>query len=177
LSIGEDKITRNAAKALFDKHPNTSVLVTLDEQGELVFPEGKAFTPDSSVRVNIVGHSEALEQVGATKLADYTDQLVQHYKIDSLDTHAYLNRAALVGCKNQALSENYAKQLYTLESGVNTLPFGKTNCPCLSSVAITLVSGCFLNSASAASLVTLSSPMDKIMLYLFLPLLFRFKAL
>jgi hypothetical protein len=38
---------------------------------------------------------------------------VQHYKIDSLDTHAYLNRAALVGCKNQALSENYAKQLYT----------------------------------------------------------------
>jgi hypothetical protein len=37
------------------------------------------------------------------KLADYTDQLVQHYKIDSLDTHAYLNRAALVGCKNQAL--------------------------------------------------------------------------
>jgi hypothetical protein len=35
---------------------------------------------------------------------------------------------------------------------------------------------CFLNNASAASLVTLSSPMDKIMLYLFLPLLFRFKA-
>jgi hypothetical protein len=92
LSIGEDKITRNAAKALFDKHPNTSVLVTLDEQGELVFPEGKAFTPDSSVRVNIVGHSEALEQVGATKLADYTDQLVQHYKIDLVGNHAYLNR-------------------------------------------------------------------------------------
>jgi hypothetical protein len=36
--------------------------------------------------------------------------------------------------------------------------------------------GCFLNNASVASLVTLSSPMDKIMLYLFLPLLFRFKA-
>jgi hypothetical protein len=70
----------------------------------------EAFTPDSSVRINIVGHPETLEQVGATKLADYTDQLVQHYKID------------------------------------------------------------------AASLVTLSSPMDKIMLYLFLPLLFRFKA-
>jgi hypothetical protein len=55
-----------------------------------------------------------LEKVGATKLADYTDQLVQHYKIDSLDTHAYLNRAALVGCKNQALSENYdhVQQIY-----------------------------------------------------------------
>jgi hypothetical protein len=44
------------------------------------------------------GHPETLEKVGATKLADYTDQLVQHYKIDSVDTHAYLNRAALVGC-------------------------------------------------------------------------------
>jgi hypothetical protein len=32
LSIGEDKVTRDAAKALFDKHPNTSVLVTLNQQ-------------------------------------------------------------------------------------------------------------------------------------------------
>jgi hypothetical protein len=47
------------------------------------------------------------------ELADYTDQLVQHYKIDLVGNHAYLNRAALVGCKNQLLSENYAKQLYT----------------------------------------------------------------
>jgi hypothetical protein len=47
---------------------------------------------------------------------------------------------------------------------------------CSSSVAIRLVSGCLPSNASAASLVTLSSPMDKIMLYLFLPLLFRFKA-
>jgi hypothetical protein len=100
------------------------------------------FTPDSSVRINIVGHSEALEQVGARKLANYTDQLVRHYKIDSIDTQAYLNRAA-----------------------------GKTNFPCSSSVAIILVSGCLPNNAWAASLVTLSSPMDKIMLYLFLPLL------
>jgi 23S rRNA pseudoU1915 N3-methylase RlmH len=95
LSIGEDKITRNAAKALFEKHPNTSVLVTLDEQGKLVFPEGEAFTPDSSVRLNIVGHSEKLEQVGAQQLAKYTDQLVRHYKIDLVGNHAYLNRAAL----------------------------------------------------------------------------------
>ncbi|VVH54836.1 hypothetical protein BSPCLSOX_345, partial [uncultured Gammaproteobacteria bacterium] len=113
LSIGEDKVTKDAAEALFKKHPDTSVIATLDKQGQLVFPKGKVFTPDSSVRINIVGHPETLEKVGATKLADYTDQLVQHYKIDSLDTHAYLNRAALVGCKNQALSENYAKQLYT----------------------------------------------------------------
>ncbi|CAB5507190.1 hypothetical protein AZO1586R_2278, partial [Bathymodiolus azoricus thioautotrophic gill symbiont] len=113
LSIGEDKVTRDAAKALFDKHPNTSVLVTLNRQGKLVFPRGKAFTPDSSVRLNIVGHSEKLEEVGATKLANYTDQLVRRYKMDSAGSHAYLNRAALVGCKNKALSENYAKELYT----------------------------------------------------------------
>jgi hypothetical protein len=42
----------------------------------LVFPQGETFTPDSSVRINIVGHPEALEQVGARKLANYTDQLV-----------------------------------------------------------------------------------------------------
>jgi hypothetical protein len=38
---------------------------------------------------SLFGHSEALEQVGATKLADYTDQLVQHYKIDLVGNHAY----------------------------------------------------------------------------------------
>jgi hypothetical protein len=37
---------------LFEKHPDTSIIATLDEQGKLVFPKGKAFTPDSSVRIN-----------------------------------------------------------------------------------------------------------------------------
>ncbi|VVH62213.1 hypothetical protein BSPWISOX_1455, partial [uncultured Gammaproteobacteria bacterium] len=113
LSIGEDKITKDAAEALLGKHPDTSIIATLDEQGKLVFPKGKAFTPDSSVRINIVGHSEALEKVGATKLANYTDQLVRHYKINSTDNSAYLNRAALVGCNNEKLSQDYANQLYT----------------------------------------------------------------
>ncbi|WP_143243121.1 C80 family cysteine peptidase, partial [Bathymodiolus azoricus thioautotrophic gill symbiont] len=125
LSIGENKVTRDAAKALFDKHPNTSVLVTLDEQGKLVFPEGEAFTPDSSVRLNIVGHSKKLEEVGATKLADYTDQLAQHYKMDSVDSHAYLNRAALVGCNNERLSQSYAKELYTRKYLRNTSVTGR----------------------------------------------------
>jgi hypothetical protein len=65
LSIGEDKVTKDAAQALFEKHPNTSIIATLDEQGKLILPQGEAFTPDSSVRINIVGHPEALEQVGA----------------------------------------------------------------------------------------------------------------
>jgi hypothetical protein len=50
---------------LFKKHPDTSIIATLNKQGKLVFPKDKAFTPDSSVRINIVGHPEALEQVGA----------------------------------------------------------------------------------------------------------------
>jgi hypothetical protein len=49
LSIGEDKVTKDAAEALFKKHPDTSIIATLDEQGKLVFPQGEAFTPDSSV--------------------------------------------------------------------------------------------------------------------------------
>ncbi|VVH63380.1 hypothetical protein BSPWISOX_1427, partial [uncultured Gammaproteobacteria bacterium] len=85
----------------------------------------KAFTPDSSVRINIVGHPEVLEQVGATKLADYTDQLARHYKIDSIDTQAYLNRAALVGCNNERLSQSYAKQLYTRKYLRNTSVTGR----------------------------------------------------
>jgi hypothetical protein len=38
-----------AAEALFKKHPDTSIIATLDEQGKLVFPQGKAFTPDFSL--------------------------------------------------------------------------------------------------------------------------------
>jgi hypothetical protein len=54
-----------------DFNADTSIIATLDEQGKLVLPRGKEFTPDSSVRINIVGHSEALEKVGATKLANF----------------------------------------------------------------------------------------------------------
>jgi hypothetical protein len=79
----------------------------------LVFPGGEAFTPDASVRLNIVGHSEKLEEVGAQQLAIYTDSLMRYYNINSTDNSSYLNRAALMGCKNQALSESYANQLYT----------------------------------------------------------------
>jgi hypothetical protein len=46
LSIGEDKVTKDAAQALFEKHPNTSIIATLDEQGKLILPQGEAFTPD-----------------------------------------------------------------------------------------------------------------------------------
>jgi hypothetical protein len=75
---------------LFNKHPDTSVLVTINEQGDLVFPGGEAFTPDASVRLNIVGHSEKLEAVGAKQLAIYTDSLMRYYNINSTDNSSYL---------------------------------------------------------------------------------------
>jgi hypothetical protein len=37
LSIGEDKVTKDATEALFKKHPDTSIIATLDEQGKLVW--------------------------------------------------------------------------------------------------------------------------------------------
>jgi hypothetical protein len=55
---------------------DNSVIVTLDEQGRLVFPEGKVFAPDESVRLNIVGYPEKLEKVGAQNLANYTDEII-----------------------------------------------------------------------------------------------------
>jgi hypothetical protein len=36
LSIGEDKVTKDAAQALLGKHPDTSIIATLDEQGKLI---------------------------------------------------------------------------------------------------------------------------------------------
>jgi hypothetical protein len=75
------------------------------------------------------------------------------YKIDSIDTQAYLNRAALVGCKNQ---------IRTLESGVNVSPCGKTNFPCSSSVAIILVSGCLPMQVNEDGSKTMSSDDQKI---------------
>jgi hypothetical protein len=33
LSIGNDKVTQEAVQSLYEKHPDNSVIVTLDEQG------------------------------------------------------------------------------------------------------------------------------------------------
>jgi 23S rRNA pseudoU1915 N3-methylase RlmH len=40
LSIGDNKVTQESVQSLYEKHPDNSVIVTLDEQGRLVFPEG-----------------------------------------------------------------------------------------------------------------------------------------
>jgi hypothetical protein len=44
----------------------------------------------------------------------FVAKLVRHYKINSTDNSAYLNRAALVGCNNEKLSQDYANQLFCL---------------------------------------------------------------
>ncbi|MBA5249084.1 MAG: hypothetical protein FE834_06065, partial [Gammaproteobacteria bacterium] len=112
LQLGSDDIAKKAANSLAKKNPKNSIIVTLNAQKELVFPSGVAFNPDDSVRFNIVGHYDDLQQAGAQKLADYTDQTMKHYNVDSLDSNAYLNRAALVGCKSEEFSKAYAQQLY-----------------------------------------------------------------
>jgi hypothetical protein len=43
----------------------------------LIFTEDKVFIHDASVRLNIVGHPEKLEKVGAQNLANYTDEIMQ----------------------------------------------------------------------------------------------------
>jgi hypothetical protein len=40
----------------------------------LVFPQGEAFTPASSVRINIVGHPETLEKVGVSSHVAWQNQ-------------------------------------------------------------------------------------------------------
>ncbi|MBA5249079.1 MAG: hypothetical protein FE834_06040, partial [Gammaproteobacteria bacterium] len=112
LQLGDDKISKEAAKNLVKKNPENTVIVTLDAQSNLVFPQGVEFKPDDSVRFNIVGHHNDLQTAGAQQLADYTDQVMTHYNVNSLNSDAYLNRAALVGCKSDILSQEYATQLY-----------------------------------------------------------------
>ncbi|MBA5249988.1 MAG: hypothetical protein FE834_10775, partial [Gammaproteobacteria bacterium] len=112
LQLGSSDIAKKAAQSLYKKHPKNSIIVTLDEQGRLVFPAGMAFNPDDSVRFNIVGHYDDLQQAGAQKLVDYTDQAMQHYNVNSIDSNAYLNRVALVGCKSEEFSQKYAERLY-----------------------------------------------------------------
>ncbi|OJA03233.1 C80 family cysteine peptidase, partial [Bathymodiolus thermophilus thioautotrophic gill symbiont] len=114
LRISDDSITRNAAESLYKKHPENSIIVTLDERGRLVFPRDVAFNPDDSVRLNIIGHPSDLEQVGARNLVRYTTQITEKYNMNSLQNESYLNRVALVGCESQELSKAYAKQFYTL---------------------------------------------------------------
>jgi predicted amidohydrolase len=53
LSIGDDKVTQESVQSLYEKHPDNSVIVTLDEQGRLVFPEDKVFIPDGIIFAKI----------------------------------------------------------------------------------------------------------------------------
>ncbi|CAB5499794.1 C80 family cysteine peptidase, partial [Bathymodiolus thermophilus thioautotrophic gill symbiont] len=125
LRISDDSITRNAAESLYKKHPENSIIVTLDERGRLVFPRDVAFNPDDSVRLNIIGHPSDLEQVGARNLVRYTTQITEKYNMNSLQNESYLNRVALVGCESQELSKAYAKQFYTLRHLRGTVVTGR----------------------------------------------------
>ncbi|CAB5498533.1 C80 family cysteine peptidase, partial [Bathymodiolus thermophilus thioautotrophic gill symbiont] len=83
-----------AANALFNKRPNTSVIVKFDQNGNLVTLKGEAYTPTGGTRVNFVDHGANLNQEGAQSLADKARILQQTY--GNSDTK--IKRMALVGC-------------------------------------------------------------------------------
>ncbi|OJA03647.1 C80 family cysteine peptidase, partial [Bathymodiolus thermophilus thioautotrophic gill symbiont] len=114
LQLGNDEATKTDAQNLFAKHPKESVIVTRNAEGALVFPKDVAFTPDNSMRLNIVGCQDDFKQVGAKKLADYTNEITKHYDVNSLDNDAYLSRAALIGSDSKDLSKEYAERLYEI---------------------------------------------------------------
>ncbi|OJA03294.1 C80 family cysteine peptidase, partial [Bathymodiolus thermophilus thioautotrophic gill symbiont] len=101
-----------AANALFNKHPNTSVIVKFDQNGNLVTLKGEAYTPTGDIRVNFVDHGVNLTQEGAQSLADKAKILQQTYG----NNNTKIKRMALVGCDtdgvDQALTRNFANAVY-----------------------------------------------------------------
>jgi hypothetical protein len=57
-------ITLEAANALFNKHPDTSIIVKFDQNGNLVTLKGETYTPTGDIRVNFVDHGADLTQEG-----------------------------------------------------------------------------------------------------------------
>jgi hypothetical protein len=56
VQSSDNPIVIEAANALFNKHPDSSVLVKFDQDGNLVTLKGEAYTPTGDTRVNFVGH-------------------------------------------------------------------------------------------------------------------------
>jgi hypothetical protein len=51
VQSSNDPIAVNAANALFNKHPNTSILVKFDQNGNLITLKGEAYTPTGDTRL------------------------------------------------------------------------------------------------------------------------------
>jgi hypothetical protein len=65
MVLEPSSFTCKAVNALFNKHPDTSILVKFDQNGNLVTLKGEAYTPTGDTRVNFVGHGADLKQEGA----------------------------------------------------------------------------------------------------------------
>jgi hypothetical protein len=112
IQSSDNPIVIKAANAIFNKHPNTSILVKFDQNGNLITLKGETYTPTGNTRLNFVGHGTDLEQEGAQSLADKVKTLQQTYSNDSTN----IKRIALVGCDtdgiNQNLTKNFATTVY-----------------------------------------------------------------
>jgi hypothetical protein len=102
-----------AANALFNKHPDTSIIVKFDQNGNLVTLKGETYTPTGGIRVNFVDHGADLTQEGTQSLVDKAKILQQTYGNDS----TRIKRIALVGCDtdgvNQGLTRDFARIAYS----------------------------------------------------------------
>ncbi|CAB9543519.1 hypothetical protein BROOK1789C_1001, partial [Bathymodiolus brooksi thiotrophic gill symbiont] len=94
-----------AANALFNKHPDTSIIVKFDQNGNLVTLKGETYTPTGDIRVNFVDHGADLTQEGAQSLVDKAKILQQTYGNDS----TRIKRIALVGCDTDGVSQGLTR--------------------------------------------------------------------
>jgi hypothetical protein len=79
IQSSDNPIVIKAANALFNKHPNTSILVKFDQNGNLVTLKGETYTPTGNTRLNFVRQGADLEQEGAQSLADKVKTLQYSY--------------------------------------------------------------------------------------------------
>ncbi|CAC9965807.1 hypothetical protein, partial [uncultured Gammaproteobacteria bacterium] len=94
-----------AANALFNKHPDTSIIVKFDQNGNLVTLKGETYTPTGDIRVNFVDHGADLTQEGAQSLVDKAKILQQTYGNDN----TRIKRIALVGCDTDGVSQGLTR--------------------------------------------------------------------
>ncbi|KVO82818.1 hypothetical protein WJ82_18600 [Burkholderia ubonensis] len=124
---GDDAVTARAAKNLADKHPDNTVLVKADQQGNLIgleqVPAGRG-----NVKVQVVGHGDV--ESGKLGGADAPTVARQIEQVKArLGEEAQVGKVALVGCQTAcetdagqpSLTERVQNELAKQGTGVGEL--------------------------------------------------------
>jgi RTX toxin RtxA len=104
---GNSEVAVKAAQALANKHPESSIIVRFDADGNLITPTDGFYTPKGNVRLSFVDHGADLSKEGAQSLADKVKILQQTYGNDGTD----IQRIALVGCNTDGIDQNLTQDL------------------------------------------------------------------